>query len=75
MEVALRILEEKDSLYYLSHIFGWIYFAAWSISFYGQVIENYRRQSVSGLNFDFEIYNLVFSLNRFSLYYFEAPFS
>jgi cystinosin len=61
METILRLLEEeeKDGLYYLSHIFGWIYFFAWSISFYGQVIENYRRHSVSGLNFDFEIYNLV----------------
>jgi len=59
MEVSLRLLEEKDALYYISHVLGWIYFAAWSVSFYGQVIENYRRQSVSGLNFDFEIYNLV----------------
>ena len=59
MEHTLRLLEEKDALFYLSHIFGWIYFFAWSISFYGQVIENYRRSSVSGLNFDFEIYNLV----------------
>ena len=59
MEHTLRLLEERDGLFYLSHIFGWIYFVAWSISFYGQVIENYRRHSVSGLNFDFEIYNLV----------------
>ena len=59
MEVGLRILEEKDALYWISNILGWIYFVAWSISFYGQVIENYRRKSVSGLNFDFEIYNLV----------------
>ena len=51
--------EDNDTLFYLSIIFGWIYFFAWSISFYGQVIENYRRASVSGLNFDFEIYNLV----------------
>ena len=59
MEFSLRFLEEKDGLYYLSHVLGWIYFVAWSVSFYGQVIENYRRRSVSGLNFDFEIYNLV----------------
>ena len=59
MEVTLRLLEEKDALYYISHILGWIYFFAWSISFYGQVIENYRRHSVSGLNFDFEVYNFV----------------
>ena len=44
---------------YLSIVFGWIYFVAWSISFYGQLIENFRRKSVKGLNFDFEIYNLV----------------
>ena len=58
---TLRILEEqeKGALFYLSVIFGWIYFVAWSVSFYGQVIENFRRHSVSGLNFDFEIYNLV----------------
>ena len=56
----LRYLEqEKDALYYLSAVFGWIYFVAWSISFYGQLIENFRRKSVKGLNFDFEIYNLV----------------
>ena len=37
----LRFLEEdKDFLYYLSVVFGWIYFVAWSISFYGQLIEN-----------------------------------
>ena len=59
MEFSLRFLEEKDGLYYLSHVLGWIYFVAWSVSFYGQVIENYRRRRVSGLNFDFEIYNLV----------------
>ena len=59
-ENILRYLEqEKDALYYLSAIFGWIYFVAWSISFYGQLIENFRRKSVKGLNFDFEIYNLV----------------
>ena len=60
-EHILRLLEEeeKDALYYLSAVFGWIYFVAWSVSFYGQFIENFRRKSVSGLNFDFEIYNLV----------------
>ena len=59
MDVLRALEEEEDALYYISHILGWIYFAAWSISFYGQVIENFRRKSVSGLNFDFEVYNLV----------------
>lgn len=42
----------------LSQIFGWIYFAAWSLSFYGQPIENYRRHKVTGLNFDYTVFNL-----------------
>jgi len=57
--LSVILEEDKDFLYYLSVVFGWIYFVAWSISFYGQLIENFRRKSVKGLNFDFEIYNLV----------------
>lgn len=52
-------IDECDALCYLSITFGWIYFFAWSFSFYGQVIENYKRQSVSGLSFDFEVYNFL----------------
>ncbi|XP_051894007.1 cystinosin-like [Pristis pectinata] len=40
-------------------IIGWIYFLAWSISFYPQVLENWRRKSVIGLNFDFLALNLT----------------
>lgn len=40
-------------------IFGWFAFGVWSISFYPQVILNYRRKSVVGLNFDFLIFNLT----------------
>lgn len=28
-------------------IIGWIYFAAWSLSFYGQIYENFRRKRYS----------------------------
>lgn len=38
---------------------GWVYFFAWSISFYPQIILNFRRQSVIGLNFDFLALNLL----------------
>ena len=58
MDILLQE-EKKNALYYISKILGWSYFIAWSISFYGQVIENYRRGKVKGLNFDFEIYNFV----------------
>ncbi|XP_076885116.1 cystinosin homolog [Bidens hawaiensis] len=43
----------------LSNVFGWIAFCAWSISFYPQVILNFKRKSVVGLNFDFVVLNLT----------------
>ncbi|XP_040896044.1 cystinosin isoform X1 [Toxotes jaculatrix] len=43
----------------ISQVIGWIYFLAWSVSFYPQVWENWRRKSVVGLNFDFLALNLT----------------
>ncbi|KAL9239082.1 hypothetical protein vseg_013434 [Gypsophila vaccaria] len=43
----------------LSQVLGWTAFVAWSISFYPQVIMNFRRKSVVGLNFDFIVLNLT----------------
>ncbi|XP_058902765.1 cystinosin [Kogia breviceps] len=43
----------------LNQVIGWIYFVAWSISFYPQVITNWRRKSVVGLSFDFVALNLM----------------
>ncbi|GAB2279353.1 hypothetical protein Dimus_013995 [Dionaea muscipula] len=40
-------------------VLGWIAFFSWSISFYPQVILNFRRKSVVGLNFDFVVLNLT----------------
>ncbi|XP_022245091.1 cystinosin homolog [Limulus polyphemus] len=37
----------------LSALFGWIYFIAWSASFYPQIYTNWKRQSVVGLSFDY----------------------
>ncbi|CAI2175349.1 15690_t:CDS:2 [Funneliformis geosporum] len=42
----------------ISKTIGWAYFFAWSISFYPQVILNYRRKSVQGLSIDFLWYNV-----------------
>ena len=44
---------------WISFTVGWIYIAAWSLSFYPQLIENWRRKSVTGLNFDFLLLNVV----------------
>ncbi|XP_051894075.1 cystinosin-like isoform X2 [Pristis pectinata] len=50
---------QSSAVNILSQVIGWIYFLAWSISFYPQVIENWRRKSVVGLNFDFLALNLT----------------
>jgi len=47
-----------------SQVIGWVYFVAWSISFYPQIYENWKRKSVIGLSFDFLGLNVV----GFSLY-------
>ncbi|KAM3854848.1 cystinosin isoform 1-T1 [Vipera latastei] len=47
---AVRIVDQ---------LIGWIYFLAWSVSFYPQVFENWRRKSVVGLSFDFIALNLT----------------
>ncbi|XP_027704580.1 cystinosin isoform X1 [Vombatus ursinus] len=46
-------------LEWLNQVIGWIYFVAWSVSFYPQVFENWRRKSVVGLSFDFIALNLT----------------
>lgn len=43
----------------LYNVLGWVAFVSWSISFYPQVILNFRRKSVIGLNFDFVVLNLT----------------
>lgn len=65
----------------VNQVIGWIYFLAWSISFYPQVIENWRRKSVVGLSFDFLALNLtgfiaysVFNVGLFWVPYIQAQF-
>ncbi|XP_032672904.1 cystinosin homolog isoform X2 [Odontomachus brunneus] len=52
-------IEKSDTLYHISAVVGWIYFLAWSISFYPQIYSNYKRKSVVGLNFDYLSLNFV----------------
>lgn len=59
-DIFLRItVANSNALIYISVVVGWIYFVAWSVSFYPQVWINYKRQSVVGLNFDFLALNIV----------------
>ncbi|KAI9121426.1 hypothetical protein K1719_008459 [Acacia pycnantha] len=46
-------------LEFIYEVLGWTAFTCWSISFYPQVILNFRRKSVVGLNFDFALLNLI----------------
>ncbi|OWM74895.1 cystinosin homolog [Punica granatum] len=49
----------STSLEITYQVLGWTAFVSWSISFYPQVILNFRRKSVVGLNFDFVLLNLT----------------
>jgi len=62
-DVEVRFYLYK-SVEVLNQVIGWIYFVAWSVSFYPQIIENYRRKSVIGLNFDFLALNLTGSVTH-----------
>lgn len=55
-------------------VVGWIYSAAWSLSFYFQVILNFRRKSVVGLNFDFLALNTL-GFACYTIYNFALMFS
>jgi len=43
----------------VSEVEGWAYFLAWSISFYPQIVINYRRKSVDGFSVDFATLNVL----------------
>ncbi|XP_047231201.1 cystinosin isoform X2 [Girardinichthys multiradiatus] len=53
------IVIHSSVLSVVTQVIGWIYFLAWSVSFYPQAWENWKRKSVVGLNFDFLALNLT----------------
>ncbi|OWR49159.1 cystinosin protein, partial [Danaus plexippus plexippus] len=63
----------SNAIYVISYIMGWIYFLAWSVSFYPQIYINFKRKSVVGLNFDFLALNIMgfamYSLFNCGLYF------
>ncbi|TNN68265.1 Cystinosin [Liparis tanakae] len=81
-DVRIHFLVVHSSvLLAIIQVIGWIYFLAWSVSFYPQVWENYRRRSVVGLNFDFLALNLmgfiaysVFNIGLFWVPYIKEEF-
>lgn len=71
--ISVNIGKDADLSIVIS-IVGWMYFVAWSASFYFQVILNYQRKSVIGLNFDFLALNLL-GFSCYSIYNFALMFS
>lgn len=53
------VVANSSALILISLIVGWVYFVAWSVSFYPQIWYNFKRKSVVGLNFDFLALNLL----------------
>lgn len=43
----------------ISSVIGWIYFLCWSLSFYPQVLLNYKRKNTAGLSMDFVHLNFL----------------
>ena len=64
---------KSEAIHIICILVGWLYFFAWSVSFYPQVILNFKRKSTSGLNIDFVLLNiygfLCYSIYNCSLYY------
>ena len=44
---------------FLSGLCGWVYFIAWSLSFYPQAMLNLRRRSTTGTTVDFHLINCL----------------
>lgn len=49
----------SNFIIHFSNVIGWVYFVAWSVSFYPQLWINFKRKSVVGLSFDYLALNVV----------------
>ena len=38
------VIMKNEALDVISTVVGWIYFVAWTVSFYPQIVENFRRK-------------------------------
>ena len=54
-----NVSKKSKIIEYFIFVFGWIYFFLWSGSFYPQILKNFQRMSVVGLNMDFVIFNVL----------------
>lgn len=67
---------QSQFVHLICGLIGWTYFLAWSVSFYPQIILNYRRRSTHGLNVDFVLLNVVgfacYALYNVLLYFYPV---
>ena len=47
----------EETINYISETIGWMYFIAWSMSFYPQSWKNYRNKNVGGFSLEFALLN------------------
>ncbi|SJX65158.1 related to cystinosin [Sporisorium reilianum f. sp. reilianum] len=57
--ITRTLAEHRSVLPTISHVLGWIYTLAWSLSFYPQVVHNHVHKSTRGLSSDFVVLNAV----------------
>lgn len=57
--ISLSAMASDGFLSFVSALFGWVYFLAWSISFYPQGLLNWSRRSTSGTTVDFHFINIL----------------
>lgn len=68
-------ISHSKGLDYFSDVVGWVYFVAWSVSFYPQTYSNWKRRSVIGFHFDFLSLNVVgfFMYSIFNICLYWSP--
>ncbi|MDP2439252.1 MAG: PQ-loop domain-containing transporter [archaeon] len=63
----------SHGLQVFNDVLGWLYFLAWSLSFYPQVWDNWRRKSVVGFSLDYLDLNVLgyfsYSIYNCALYF------
>ncbi|KAK4016028.1 cystinosin [Daphnia magna] len=73
-EAYVRVtIIHSEEVFFVCIAVGWIYFVAWSVSFYPQIYENFKRKCVVGLNLDYVVLNVlghsVYGLFNMGLYW------
>ena len=59
----------------ISRVLGWMYFFCWSVSFWPQIVLNWRRKTTRGLSLDYQVLNWVgfFCYSMFNCALFWSP--